>query len=56
MFILTSYMESSSEIILQKDFYVDYVNDDVTAWRQICSSIFMFKLNCHVFRDTGRSF
>ena len=28
--------------------------DDVTAWRQSGPSIFMFKWNRHIFRDTGR--
>ena len=33
-------------------FYVD----DVTAWRQSRPSVFMFKWNCHIFCDKGRSF
>ena len=36
-------------------FDVDDVTDDVTAWRQNVRSILMFKWNCHIFRDTGRS-
>ena len=30
------------------------VTDDVTVWRQNWHSIFMFKWNCRIFRDTGR--
>ena len=44
MFILTSDMETSSEIMPEKStFDFDDVTDDVTALRQIRPSIFMFK-------------
>ena len=33
----------------------DDVIHDLTSWRQT-SSIFMFKKNCHIFRNTGRIF
>ena len=32
------------------------VTHDVTAWRQIQSSIFIFKWNSHIFHNTGHSF
>ena len=49
-------MERSSQIIPEKSIFdVDDVTDDVTAWRQTWPSIFMFKRNCHIFRDTGLS-
>ena len=40
----------------KKCFDVHDVTDDVTALRQIVPTIFMFKWNCHPFRDTSRSF
>ena len=47
-------MERPSKINPQKIIFdVDDVSDDVTQSRP---SIFMFKWNCHIFRDTGHSF
>ena len=57
MKIVTADMERSSEIIPEKNtFDVDDVTYDITAWRKNWPSIFMFKWNYHIFRDTGRSF
>ena len=57
LFILTSDMERSSEIIPQKVFLM-LITSLMTSrwWRQSWPSIFMFEWNCHIFRDTGRIF
>ena len=47
-FILTLNMEIPSKINPPKYFWC--------WWRQSVPSILMFKWNCHIFRDTGRSF
>ena len=47
-------MKISLQIMQRID--IDNLADDITAWRQIRPSIFMFKWNRHIFRDTGHSF
>ena len=50
-------MKKTSQIITEKVFFdVDDITDDVTARRQSVPSIFMFKWNWHILRDTGCNF
>ena len=50
------YGKNIANYYIKSVFDVHDVTDDVTALRQIVPSIFMFKWNCHTFRDTSRSF
>ena len=50
------YGKNIANYYIKSVFDVHDVTDDVTALGQIVPFIFMFKWNCHTFRDTSRSF